>query len=545
MATVTRPYFKYSYEQNKADNPPDGDPTLTVEIRTIDKWGNLSAAATLTPTNVVPSPPTGLTTISLWGIGGIQWVNSTTDKDLRSTFVYRSTTNDRNTATLIGKIVSPGYIYIDPGLATGITYYYWLKYEDVFGQLSDWNDVSGGSITPPVIQASDLYLYVPQFTGVVTNNSPVAGKIAWASCKIIYKGVQYTITDGNTDNIIIYWQLASPNIFTATNTLPALGIDDFIILTNNSGTHERALISSVIEGRYLRALSVTADKIYVASLDALAAYLGTVQISGVCDIGASGGIYQGTGTFASPTTGLKIYRASSIGLLEMWGSGAKQTYMDTDGKLYAGVGAVYLDTDGLTLTTHESALSARIKWKTSTTINSAVYRGSTNDVWYISNYAARTAYQAITQSLVNSTDDVTHLYTSHYHGGSGAAGGWTLAGRALYNSALTPVFILEACAAGALTGHFSNYGYIYPGTGAAIQTSRYLCDNGTELESSAGMNLVTGAFKVADIQVVGARVVDARCDDAINSGDATTDGVIDALRDAMIAHGLIAASADG
>ena len=37
-----------------------------------------------------------------------------------------------------------------------------------------------------------------------------------------------------------------------------------------------------------------------------------------------------------------------------------------------------------------------------------------------------------------------------------------------------------------------------------------------------------------------ARVIDARCDDAINSGDATTDGVIDALRDAMIAHGLIA-----
>ncbi|KKK79168.1 hypothetical protein LCGC14_2836240, partial [marine sediment metagenome] len=43
-------------------------------------------------------------------------------------------------------------------------------------------------------------------------------------------------------------------------------------------------------------------------------------------------------------------------------------------------------------------------------------------------------------------------------------------------------------------------------------------------------------------QVVGTRVVDARCDDAINSGDATTDGVIDALRDAMISHGLISAS---
>jgi len=36
--------------------------------------------------------------------------------------------------------------------------------------------------------------------------------------------------------------------------------------------------------------------------------------------------------------------------------------------------------------------------------------------------------------------------------------------------------------------------------------------------------------------------VDARIDDAINSGDATTDGVIDAMRDALITYGLIAAA---
>ena len=52
----------------------------------------------------------------------------------------------------------------------------------------------------------------------------------------------------------------------------------------------------------------------------------------------------------------------------------------------------------------------------------------------------------------------------------------------------------------------------------------------------------TGVYKVDDVQVVGNRVIDARCDDTINCGDATTDGVIDALRDAMIAHGLIAAA---
>ncbi len=55
-------------------------------------------------------------------------------------------------------------------------------------------------------------------------------------------------------------------------------------------------------------------------------------------------------------------------------------------------------------------------------------------------------------------------------------------------------------------------------------------------------SLSATALKISQTQVVGARVIDARADDALNSGDATTDGVIDALRDAMITHGLIAAA---
>jgi phage baseplate assembly protein gpV len=59
----------------------------------------------------------------------------------------------------------------------------------------------------------------------------------------------------------------------------------------------------------------------------------------------------------------------------------------------------------------------------------------------------------------------------------------------------------------------------------------------------AGTIDITGNLEIDGTKVVSNRVVDARCDDSINSGDATTDGVIDALRDAMIAHGLIAAAA--
>ena len=60
--------------------------------------------------------------------------------------------------------------------------------------------------------------------------------------------------------------------------------------------------------------------------------------------------------------------------------------------------------------------------------------------------------------------------------------------------------------------------------------------------NSQNIDNVSSILDVNSAQVVGARVVDARCDDAINSGDATTDGVIDSLRDAMISHGLLAAA---
>ncbi|GIV81733.1 MAG: hypothetical protein KatS3mg051_1087 [Anaerolineae bacterium] len=68
---------------------------------------------------------------------------------------------------------------------------------------------------------------------------------------------------------------------------------------------------------------------------------------GVITIGTSGGIWQGTGSFGSPTTGLKIYQSGGVGLVEMWGSGTRQAFMDTDGKLKAGGGNVVLDNAGI------------------------------------------------------------------------------------------------------------------------------------------------------------------------------------------------------
>ena len=76
---------------------------------------------------------------------------------------------------------------------------------------------------------------------------------------------------------------------------------------------------------------------------------GSSYFAGAMTIGTSGGIYQGSGTLASPTTGLKIWNDSGTGRIGGYNAGTIQWYADTDGKLYAGGGDVLLDADGLTI----------------------------------------------------------------------------------------------------------------------------------------------------------------------------------------------------
>ena len=73
------------------------------------------------------------------------------------------------------------------------------------------------------------------------------------------------------------------------------------------------------------------------------------SFSGVLSIGANGGIYQGTGTFASPTTGLKFWNDSGLGRIGGYNAGVFQVGFGTDGKFHAGADAVLLDNDGMWL----------------------------------------------------------------------------------------------------------------------------------------------------------------------------------------------------
>jgi hypothetical protein len=88
---------------------------------------------------------------------------------------------------------------------------------------------------------------------------------------------------------------------------------------------------------------------------------GGASITGVLAIGTSGGIYQGTGTFASPTTGLKMWNDSGVGRIGGYASGVLQWYADSDGVLRAGAGSVQLNATGITLDNGTGAVN-QVKW---------------------------------------------------------------------------------------------------------------------------------------------------------------------------------------
>jgi hypothetical protein len=65
-------------------------------------------------------------------------------------------------------------------------------------------------------------------------------------------------------------------------------------------------------------------------------------------LGANGGIWQGTGTFASPTTGIKLFRSGDTGVLASYNSTNEQIRIDTDGRFKAAAGEIVVDATGIT-----------------------------------------------------------------------------------------------------------------------------------------------------------------------------------------------------
>lgn len=198
--------------------------------------------------------------------------------------------------------------------------------------------------------------------------------ISWGSGTITFADGTSQAISANASQVVsgthyIYFDLvdASPNVLKLSTTysdcvgtykglvavakIGGTGQKAFVssLSQTNIFINEEALLAECVGTDAIKASAVTAIKISVADLAAIHANIGSCHINAVLDIGTSGGIYQGTGTFASPTTGLKISNSGGIGKVEGFNTGVVQAYFGTDGKLYAASGAVVLDFWGISM----------------------------------------------------------------------------------------------------------------------------------------------------------------------------------------------------
>jgi len=124
-----------------------------------------------------------------------------------------------------------------------------------------------------------------------------------------------------------------------------------------------------------------------------------------------------------------------------------------------------------------------------------------------------------------------------------ASGGYIFYG---LSTSVSPLLVMSAVDR---TGYEGQIGFRTPnaaGTGAIERltlTGKVATAVATWTSVTHTGLVLSGALLYGANQVVGARVIDARCDDVVDATyGAEEAGVLDALRDAMITHGLIAAA---
>lgn len=97
---------------------------------------------------------------------------------------------------------------------------------------------------------------------VITNNSPSAGSISWTAFGIQFDGVSYSVAAGNSAQKYVWWAYngGTPTI-QASNAMPTLTQDDFLLFLNKSGIGVLVDATQVIDGSLIVSQSILADGI--------------------------------------------------------------------------------------------------------------------------------------------------------------------------------------------------------------------------------------------------------------------------------------------
>jgi hypothetical protein len=213
--------------------------------------------------------------------------------------------------------------------------------------LAQFERLMGGEELPDnVIQLPERTLYAEDVntlahavTGYTfTSNSPGAGSVAWASLSVVYNGVTYAITNGNSNLKFIWFDAAvSTTVLQASNTKPTLAGNACLLIVNDAGivrevlnaTMPPVVANSAIDNGALQTDAVTGSKILNGTITAaktdfaasfasdITAALSAAALAQATADGAISSYFQETAPWANgtvqpaATTGDVWYKAST------------------------------------------------------------------------------------------------------------------------------------------------------------------------------------------------------------------------------------------
>lgn len=425
----TVPRLVYSLDSNRAQHSGSPDSILSISVVAYDALGQASPTASTTATNAAPAAPTIniangasqlVATVTsappadfqayeyTWKVGSttlttIESASATNQYEASTTGTYTVVVRVKDAFGQYSPTATSSSVFLDP-----LTY-------AILAATATYTDSAGNS-------ASTL--------AVLKDNTTASGGVAYGasaswqwvqvvrplidryfvSTTVATAGIGYIATSADGVNWL-FWSgpLAGDGrtLVLVSSTPQALGGANETTAQTNAVTLPttstgRLDLPQITEARYvrlgfkmtaggtlrefyprrylqlddldagiIRGMVISAGQFITNSLAALSANLGAVHIDGVCDIATTGGFFQGTGTFASPTTALKIYNSGGIGKLATYNTGVEQIVIDTDGKLKWGGGVGIMDAasgitiEVLTQTSNPGVSKYGVRWDVS------------------------------------------------------------------------------------------------------------------------------------------------------------------------------------
>lgn len=202
--------------------------------------------------------------------------------------------------------------------------------------------------------------------GTFTSDSPDTNSVAWASCVVEYDSATYDITDGNTSDKYIYWDLATPTVFATSATIPSITENVIIVGTNTAGAFlpawkagQAAVVANSVSATALDGTTITGATVQTEATASRGIKLTSSSLKGYDGAGtetfsltASDGSFTLTGgIYRTDASGARVQIDATNGLRTITSGGVTRGQFAADGSAYiqsAASGArTRVDTSGI------------------------------------------------------------------------------------------------------------------------------------------------------------------------------------------------------